>query len=82
MISTNDPSVRAEEQLPGYARYRSLGGRRWEVFGQCVGTGHCAGDGSQKVDTTVVRTPETRPCDACKIEFRDLPPAASRTSWD
>lgn len=38
---TADPHVVIEEQRPGYVRYRSVDGRRWEVEGVCDMRGHC-----------------------------------------
>jgi len=40
-IPTSDPSVVIEEQEPGYVRYRSTDGRRWEVRGICDRRGDC-----------------------------------------
>ncbi len=82
---TNDPYVHEEHRVPGvYVRYRNLDGRRWEVYGQCVGTGVCEGtpelDGP--VDVNQVYTPEMKPCPVCGLEFKDLPPCARRASWE
>lgn len=41
MIPTADPTVFIEEQRPGYVRYRSATGRRWEVHGTCDRRGNC-----------------------------------------
>ena len=41
LTPTADPTVRIEEQLPGYVRYQSNDGRRWEVRGVCDRRGNC-----------------------------------------
>lgn len=79
-MNTNDPYVMAEERLPGYARYRNLDGRRWEVYGQCQGTGVCYG--GEPVDTSGVLTPDLKPCTTCRISFVELSPCARAESWN
>ncbi len=41
VIVTLDPHVLIEERSPGYVRYRSDDGRRWEVLGICDGNRAC-----------------------------------------
>jgi hypothetical protein len=38
---TADDTVRIEQQQPGYVRYQSSDGRRWEVRGTCDRRGNC-----------------------------------------
>lgn len=38
---TADPTVWIENQRPGYVRYVSDAGQRWEVHGTCVRLGYC-----------------------------------------
>lgn len=40
-VPTSDRHVVIEERSPGYVRYRSDEGRRWEVRGECDRRGHC-----------------------------------------
>lgn len=40
-IATADPHVVIEEQRPGYVRYRSDEGCRWEITGVCDMRGDC-----------------------------------------
>lgn len=41
MIPTADPRVWIKWKRPGYVRYVSEDGRRWEVHGTCVKLGYC-----------------------------------------
>lgn len=41
MQLTADPTVVIEHERPGYVRYRSLDGRRWEIHGTCDYRGDC-----------------------------------------
>ena len=41
MIETCDPHVLIEEQRQGYARYRRIDGRRWEIRGHCDSRRDC-----------------------------------------
>jgi len=41
LTPTADPTVRIEEQRPGYVRYQANDGRRWEVRGVCDRRGDC-----------------------------------------
>jgi|SRR5262252_7884071 len=41
LTPTADPTVRIEEQSPGYVRYQANDGRRWEVRGVCDRRGDC-----------------------------------------
>jgi hypothetical protein len=38
---TSDRHVVIEERAPGYVRYRSDEGLRWEVRGECIRLGYC-----------------------------------------
>lgn len=40
-VPTSDRHVVIEARSPGYVRYRSDEGRRWEVRGECTRLGHC-----------------------------------------
>jgi hypothetical protein len=41
-VETQDPYVVIEDQHPGYVLYRNIEtGRRWEVYGECVGVAEC-----------------------------------------
>jgi hypothetical protein len=56
MEQTQDPFVVIEERRKGYIRYRNTEtGRSWEVYGECVGLGHCI-VGSVLPDGEVVET--------------------------
>jgi hypothetical protein len=41
LAPTADETVRIEEQGPGYVRYQSIHGDRWEVRGICDHRGYC-----------------------------------------
>ena len=41
MAETSDKHVVIEEHAPGYVRYRSDEGSRWEVRGECIKLGYC-----------------------------------------
>ena len=85
MIATVDPGVCIEEERRGYVRYRSVAGRRWEVWGECPRYGTCQVGAapsdvgwlqrSERLDVPV--TPELR-CDPCTtvplLRFKELKP--------
>lgn len=54
LTATVDANVWIEEQRPGYVRYRSSAGRRWEVHGQCDHRGDCM-IGTVLADGTVIK---------------------------
>lgn len=42
MKPTSDPYVFIEEERKGYVRYQNTEtGRRWEVYGECIGVAKC-----------------------------------------
>lgn len=78
LAHTCDPTVRIEESVVGYTRYRRQDGYRWEVYGVCDGRGGCvSGATNSKPDLDCPITPELKGC--CSFEFKVLIPCLAGT---
>lgn len=66
---TADETVRIEEQSPGYVRYQSVDGRRWEVRGTCDHRGNCLIGASIQVDEDMVEIQSLEHLEALKAQL-------------